>query len=291
MDSRLTVFQITLLTNGHCARRPRQTRVRHTQGRPLFQLQVLHQSPYRTVCGSQTRIVELEDIEIIFSKVFVAWLYTGTLTYAASRDGCSAQQELKELNIALAGGWSCDKHPLVEDEEPPDDLTNFNENAPETWAHLILVGLYILGDRFDAPKFKTLVIQAIIKKEEKTTPPNEAVLYAYAHTSRDSPLRRLLVYIWTYEIRYDRPSYTFEGLPVEFLAAVMVTAGRRLPSQQCKSCFDSALDGNYIQSKAIDDVCHDVDEPPYMRDPCFYHEHKDEDEKQACRAERKESGN
>ncbi|THZ52828.1 hypothetical protein D6C90_00907 [Aureobasidium pullulans] len=247
---------------------------------------------------ARTHIVELEDVHVMLFKIFVAWLYTGKLNYESSDLNIPAKNDFEQLHTILT-----DEHPYEQedDEEDRDDgmpideffLYDFDQEDPETWTYLILCALFVLADRLDVPKLKTLALDTIIGRRRNKGPiPNaSAVLYTYAHTTRNSKLRRLLVHTIAYEVEFKQSHHVWNHWPLEFLTAVMVTNGRRLPAKQCESCFDNALSDNQISDHVIDDVDRTEDKPPFRRDLCFYHEHKDEEEKEACRAEReKQSG-
>lgn len=226
-------------------------------------------------------------------KVFVAWLYTGRIAYESSGSGASSYDDMEKLDIALQ-----EETPYEREEEEDDggkhngednlphfdNLSRFDEVSPLTWTYSILGALFVLSDRLDAAKFKRQVLDAMIERKlEGIIPTNSAVLYAYANTTRKCPLRRLLVHIAAYETSYKASYITWNHLPVEYLTAVMVTMGRRLPVQQCTPCLKTALSDNGIASEDLDDVHEKEDLPPYKRDRCFYHEHRDEEETKACR--------
>ncbi|KAG9675892.1 hypothetical protein KCU95_g4104, partial [Aureobasidium melanogenum] len=248
---------------------------------------------------AQTRVVELEDIHPLLFKIFVAWLYSGRLTYESSDPSTSSCDEFSELNAALYKEYACEKDEDEENDEEDDEddgdddheLSGFQQEDPRTWTYLILVGLFILGDRLDAPRIKRLVIDTIVKKskQQNEAPYGTVVIYAYANTPRKSPLRQLLVHIFAYERSFSRSQNSeLKYLPAEFLAAVMIRMGRRLPFRQCDSCYNNALDANKLTSEDIDDVHKEQDQAPYDHNLCFYHEHKDEEEKNACQAAREE---
>ncbi|KAH0386697.1 hypothetical protein KCU92_g2457, partial [Aureobasidium melanogenum] len=244
---------------------------------------------------AQTRIVELEDIHVVLFRVFVAWLYTDKLVYESSNSDASSVDEFRDLDMALQKETPCEAKEIrdrVDDEHQSKghDLSNFQEKTPESWTYLILVALFVLADRLDVVKFKRRILDAIIKKrtENYDTPNSPAILHAYANTTRNSMLRRLLVHIVAYDEAFT-PAYTaWTHLPVDFLAAVLVTLGRRMPGRQCSDCFAKAFIENNLATTAVDDMREDEDLSPFRRDLCFYHEHKDEEEKDACVAAREE---
>ncbi|THY06360.1 hypothetical protein D6D03_02353 [Aureobasidium pullulans] len=243
---------------------------------------------------AKTNTVELDDVHVLLFKVFVAWLYTGKLTYESSDPSVSAQDEFEKLDTMLD-----DQYPFDREYDPEsfmsmaDDLSEFDAEEPKTWTHTILCALFVLADRLDTPRLKGLVLDAIAGRERcmDILPSDTAILYSYASTTKSSPLRRLMVHIAAYTSSFSQSSCIWNHLPLEFLTAVLVTLGRRLPEKQCKSCFDGAIYANGMSDRVIDDVDKTEDNPPFRRNLCFYHEHKDEEEKEACRAEReKQSG-
>ncbi|KAH0337835.1 hypothetical protein KCU81_g7920, partial [Aureobasidium melanogenum] len=246
---------------------------------------------------AQTRVVELEDIHPLLFKIFVAWLYSGRLTYESSDPSTSSRVEFSELNAALNKEYPCEEDEDEEEDEKDDgdkkdELADFQEEDSRTWSYLILTGLFILGDRLDAPRLKRSILDTIVKKINQTrkVPFGTVVIYAYANTPKKSPLRQLLVHIFAYEKSFSRSpkNSKLKYLPAEFLAAVMIRMGRRLPFRQCDSCYERALDANKLTSEDIDDVHKEEDQAPYDHNLCFYHEHKDEEEKNACQAAREE---
>lgn len=246
---------------------------------------------------AQTRIVELEDIRVVLFRVFVAWLYTDELVYESSNSKASAFDEFRDLDMALQEETSHETGESEdrgddEDQSYVDDLSNFQEKTPESWTYLILVGLFVLADRLDAAKFKRQILDAIVKKRLGTcdTPGQPAVILAYANTTRSSMLRRLLVHIVAYDEAFSSAYTAWTHLPVDFLAAVLVTLGRRMPGRQCSECFGRAFIENDLAKTHVDDMHRDEDLAPFRRDICFYHEHEDKDEETACRAAREQDG-
>ena len=103
-------------------------------------------------------------------------------------------------------------------------------------------------------------------------------------------LRRLLVHIVAYDEAFSSAYTAWTHLPVDFLAAVLVTLGRRMPGRQCSECFGRAFIENDLAKTHVDDMHRDEDLAPFRRDICFYHEHEDKDEETACRAAREQDG-
>ncbi|THY74767.1 hypothetical protein D6C86_04445 [Aureobasidium pullulans] len=223
---------------------------------------------------AKTNTVELDDVHVLLFKVF-------------------RKDEFEKLDTMLNDQYPFDREDDPESDMPmTDDLSEFDAEDPTTWTHTILCALFVLADRLDTPRLKVLVLDFIPDRERcmDILPSDTAILYSYANTTKSSPLRRLIVHIAAYTSSFGQSSCTWNHLPPEFLTAVLVTLGRRLPTKQCKSCFDDALQDNGISDRVIDDVDRTEDMPPFRRDICFYHEHKDEEEKETCRAEREKQG-
>lgn len=245
---------------------------------------------------AQTRIVELEDVHVVLFRVFVAWLYTDKLLYESSNSNASSVDEFRDLDMELQKETPCEaeeSRDCVDDEDQwckSNDLSNFQEKIPESWTYLILVGLFVLADRLHAVRFTRQILDTIIKKrtENYDIPDSSAIIHAYANTTRNSMLRRLLVHVIAYDEAFSSAYTAWTHLPVDFLAAVLVTLGRRMPGTQCSDCFGQAFIANNLATTTVDDMCQDEDISPFRHDVCFYHEHKDEEEKKACQAAREE---
>ncbi|KAG9581764.1 hypothetical protein KCU77_g12695, partial [Aureobasidium melanogenum] len=249
---------------------------------------------YGSIKWHKRRLAELHQSTLFTNgHLFVAWSYTGNIAYNSS-SGASSYDDMEKLDTALREEYSYEQkersnQSVSKDEDDAIDyFSDVEEEAPESWTHLILGALFVLGDSLASASFKGQVLDTIVKRnmEIARQPDASTILCAYANTTKDSPLRQLLVHIVAYDAIFDKSHDIWEHYPVEFLTAVMVTLGRRLPSEQCKSCFKEAVDSNKIRSKYIDDVYVKKDQPPYRRDFCFYHEHEDPEEKNICLAAR-----
>lgn len=233
---------------------------------------------------AQTRKVHLEDVHTILFKVFVAWLYTGKLTYESSNPDVSSHDDMEKFDKAPQ-----EEHPYEVDDGDDDkddedwlenDLSAFDREVPQTWTHLILAA--------DCARFKRQIIDTMVEREQDILPSDSAILFAYANTTRNSPLRRLFVHFFAYEARFRKHYTEWTHLPVDHLAAVMVAMGRRPPARQCSSCYERALGASNITPDKIDDLNEEEDQPPFKRNLCFYHEHNDTEEEEACRMARKQ---
>lgn len=146
--------------------------------------------------------VTITDIDGKLFACFVQWLYTGKI--------------FSRVESSVSKG---------EDMEYEKD---------EEWD--LLIGLYIMGDRLVAPRFKDDLIDAMVEKEvEDETIPMEAAV-VYANTKPGSPLRRLLVDFHVYSYRDQTleqevaAEYDDEA-PKEFyqdVVAAMIKAGQGL---------------------------------------------------------------
>lgn len=66
----------------------------------------------------------------------------------------------------------------------------------------------------------------------------------------------------------------------------MVTNSRRLSDKQCEKCYKNALDDTRVLPCQNDERDPEQDLPPYKTDMCFYHEHPNEEDRDACRRRR-----
>ncbi|KEQ92743.1 hypothetical protein AUEXF2481DRAFT_700512 [Aureobasidium subglaciale EXF-2481] len=231
----------------------------HTRARPYSKDTLCAGSKYfdRALSGpfleAKTHRIELDDISVFY--------------YPKAR----LDQELRTLleEERINKGYTPE-----ELEEKP--AYPFDVKDPSSWLELNLIDLYILGDRLDAPRFRAKIVDAIARQG----PPNIVhIMYLYANLVGRSPLHRLFVHQVAYDQAWARRKKSSEHLLVEFLCDIMTTMGRRLPHRLCKPCHVEGKRANMLNSRNIDDACKEQDIPPYDLDMCFYHEHKDGDEK------------
>ncbi|CAD0112464.1 unnamed protein product [Aureobasidium uvarum] len=182
---------------------------------------------------AQTGIVELEDVHVVLFRVFVAWLYPSKVAYESSDSGASSKDEFAQLNTVLE-----EQHPYeaedYENEDIPvnvsdDDLSKFEGETPQSWTYLVLGAMFVLADRLDAAELKRQTLDFMTRRKIiGIIPSDSAILYAYANTTRKSPLRQLLVNIAAYDTAFMGDHNLYNHLPVEYLSAVMVVMSKRL---------------------------------------------------------------
>lgn len=76
------------------------------------------------------------------------------------------------------------------EDDDVDYLSDFEEEAPESWTYLILGALFVLGDRLDSASFRRKVLDTIVKRNEEIArkPDASIILCAYANTTKKLPV-------------------------------------------------------------------------------------------------------
>lgn len=163
-----------------------------------------------------------------------------------------------------------------------------DEENPESWAFLVFIKLYVFAERFDIHQLRADALDGLATAMNKRwmNISFKAIRFVYLNTTVNSKLRRYIVHCTAYCCKFAGSASEYEKLPVEFLVAVLLTNGRRLPPKQCDECYQRALKSTGLIDLDIDDVCKTQDLAPYRLDMCFYHEHPDEEERKACAARR-----
>lgn len=304
---------------------------------------VVHQSflcaksPYfdKALSGSfqeaTTRFIRLPEFSPILFRIFVAWLYHGSLSYLPTV-GRTVEEDFKSLIIPEGGAEpyvtdqckmqgdpgeeESDSDDSIDDirKSPPghvvvnntgndtaptsesvesteDSVTKTTiplEDDPTTWPFHIIIQLYVLADYLQTRELKADSMNALIDAGEKQMCVEDLneIQYVYNKTPAGSPLRKYMVHHAAYWYPFENDGPTYEILPVEFLAAVMVTNSRRLPEKQCQECHSEAFASTRVLAFQNDERDPEEDLPPYQRDLCLYHEHSDEEEREACRLRR-----
>ncbi|KAH0258793.1 hypothetical protein KCU91_g15613, partial [Aureobasidium melanogenum] len=172
-------------------------------------------------------------------------------------------------------------------------LLDIDEEDASTWPLDIIAKLYILGDYFGVQQFKNNVISAIDGPStwnrglnDADVPTRPLIRFIYDNTPPKSPLRDLIVDLVVYGQIWWESNETWEDLPAEFLAKVMVSLGRRLPPKQCGGCYSRAMTRNGLSEADADRVYLTANDMPQFGDnACFYHEHETEQEREKCRQE------
>jgi hypothetical protein len=177
------------------------------------------------------------------------------------------------------------------DEALPTDKSEYQEDDPTTWSCDVIVRLYVLADRFDIRELRADSLDALNHATTNISAlcHSNVVRYIYMNTSSGSKLRQYIVHCAAYGLAFTEEVPTWLVYPLEFLAAVMVANGRRLPSKHCSECYHAGLMKSPLANSEPDGRKADEDIPPYETDMCFYHEHPDEEERKACRLRRGDS--
>lgn len=178
--------------------------------------------------------------------------------------------------------------------------SKYREDDSATWPYSVFVKLYILADRFDVRGLRADSLDALLNllDVQNATFDSTDIHYIFQNTSAAAKLRRMVIDSTVYRHYFHSDPSQYEELPKEFLAAVMVASSRRLPSQLCKKCHKEALGECDSDDSDDSDSSYDSDDSagedegdiaPYKKDCCLYHEHPDEEEREACRSSRKGS--
>ncbi|KAG9673345.1 hypothetical protein KCU99_g6245, partial [Aureobasidium melanogenum] len=167
----------------------------------------------------------------------------------------------------------------------PTSTVQYEGDDATTWSCDVLIKLYVFSDRFDVRELRADTLDALIIscKSLHGIQAQRYIHHTWMNTSIKSKLREYVVHHIAYTWAFDQPASVYETLPAEFLAAVMVTNSRRLPSKLCSLCHKKATKPFKDLPK---DMCKKKDVAPFDTDLCFYHEHPDEEERKACRLRR-----
>ncbi|TIA26575.1 hypothetical protein D6C81_00644 [Aureobasidium pullulans] len=109
-----------------------------------------------------------------------------------------------------------------------------DEENPESWAFHVFIKLYVFAERFDFRQLRADALDGLATVMDKSwvVPVYGPIQYVYMNKTANSKLRRYLVHRTAYRRTVTESASEFEKYPVEFLAAVLVTNGRRLPVKQ-----------------------------------------------------------
>lgn len=305
---------------------------------------VVHQSflcvksPYfdKALSGSfqeaTTRFIRLPEISPILFRIFVAWLYHGSLSYLPL-PGRTIDEDFKSLEVTEenleqsfvpehkvqddASDTESDRDDsadntvrtssdavVVDDsgsdtasatesvEEPASSAIEHLhclEDDPTSWSYHVLIQLYVLADYFQIRELKADCLDALVHARRKQTNRIQwtDIKYIYNETPADSPLRKYVVHEVVYREAFIEDGSSYAGMPAEFLAAALVASSRRLPVKLCSNCYKEALEVTPVSESQHDERHSQEDLPPYETDLCFYHEHPDDEEREACRLRRK----
>lgn len=265
---------------------------------------ICHESPYfkKAFTGSfleaDTGTVELEDVPAPLFSIFVIWLYCHKIVYATSDDTTTIRQDFQKLlcNVSelqddaeqeqLSGNAERRTVPQREMEFAVDP----DGQAPGTWPLDVLSMLYVLGDRFDVPEFRNTVMDAIwecVFQPRWLYVTAHSIRYIYQNTPQKSHLRDAIIHIAAYHQRWEETLDDWQDTPNEFLHAVSVTMGRRLPYRLCSDCHSEAIRDNCIKSVSLPGKHETEDKAAFAFDKCFYHDHTPGITREACRRQSK----
>ncbi|KAH0014703.1 hypothetical protein KCU78_g8534, partial [Aureobasidium melanogenum] len=167
----------------------------------------------------------------------------------------------------------------------------YKEDDPTTWNCDVLIRLYVFADRFDIRQLRADSLDALVNINDDRADIQDPlyVRYIYQNTPAKSKLREYTIHYTAYNHNFTpKEVHEWETCPKEFLVAVMVLNSRRLPYKQCSDCYEEAAEYWYEEDSMSGVPSKEADLPPYERDMCYYHEHLDEDERDACHIGRRE---
>jgi hypothetical protein len=174
----------------------------------------------------------------------------------------------------------------------PVSKPRYVEDDPNHWPCEVLIKLYVLADRFDIRELRADSMDTLI--HATTTGKGllcrlEVIRFVYQNTPPKSKLREYLAHCAAYGLAFSEEDSEWTKYPVEFLVTVMITNSRRLPDKLCRDCYEGALEYVPVSESHSDGRDSDEDLPPYETDLCFYHEHPNKSDQQACRRRRRKS--
>ncbi|KAG9750926.1 hypothetical protein KCU73_g6459, partial [Aureobasidium melanogenum] len=276
---------------------------------------------------SITRFIQLPDVSPVLFRIFVAWIYHDTLVYlppsktTIDEDFKSlriTEKDLEQQPTLHSESQYKANNNGSDSEDSDDDVTgpSLNATMPEasiqdtgsapgstngstpartvqfeeedftTWSCDVLIKLYVFADRFDVRQLRISTLDALIATVDEPWD-SLYVRYIYMNTPTESKLRDFAVQHTAYRCQFSVEGDGWGTYPHEFLEAVMITNGRRLPYKQCDECYKKAIEGLEEEDFLSGGLSREEDLPSYEIDPCFYHEHLDEEEHEACRVRRK----
>ncbi|KAI5203800.1 hypothetical protein AUEXF2481DRAFT_36120 [Aureobasidium subglaciale EXF-2481] len=219
---------------------------------------------------SQTCTIFIEDVSICLFEIFKNCVTEKRLF--------SKNKNLKADLIREFGDQSCS--------ESETHSEGLKLKSPQTWPFHILIKIYILADYLNTAIVRRAILDAMILKHENSVHVIgiPQIKLAYDYTYEGSPLRKLLVHVYAYDTVIFPDPRRYRDLPVEFLAAVMVTMGTKKPDRLCNDCYRRSLLLSVLGDRP--DNLHDsVDGPPWEEmDSCVYHEHPVEEGGKTCKA-------
>ncbi|KAK6001450.1 hypothetical protein QM012_002781 [Aureobasidium pullulans] len=282
---------------------------------------------------SITRSIELPDVSPILFRIFVAWIYHGTLVYFLPSD-TTIDNDLDSLKITendleqktvyqskapnneesnsdnsgnsipdltvvnytssviASAGRNHDRSSALRSTDTASSTKEpkYQGDDPTSWPYSVFVRLYILADRFDVRSLRADCLDALLNflGTDHATFDSKDIHYIFQNTSAASRLRRLVIDHTVYYFKFESDAFKYEELPKEFLATVMVASSRRMPLQLCGRCHKASVKEDYDSDDSYDED-DEGDIAPFEKDPCLYHEHPNDEEREACRLRRESS--
>lgn len=127
------------------------------------------------------------------------------------------------------------------------------------------------------------VVTSKLQRDEYLAP-RECIKYAFSNLPSHSQLTQFFINDYGYN------GFLFVGLhelPMDFLVGVMRIMMGRTPLRQCKGCYSKAKAENAWQGLNAAALAKGRDRDPFEHDRRFYHEHGSDEERQACKGERR----
>jgi hypothetical protein len=208
-----------------------------------------------------------------------------------SDDAISDEEVTEPVSVIVIANTS-DHHTPTSSESTNEPLSSstpsYQGEHPDGWPCAVLVKLYVLADRFDVRELRTDSLDTLIRatEDDVSVCRSNIIRYIYLNTPPGSKLRTYVVHLAAFGLAFSEDISVWTTYPAEFLAAVMIKNSRRLPDKQCKTCYGDALEEKFMLAHEIGERNTEQDLPPYATDLCFYHEHLNKEEREACRLRR-----
>lgn len=251
------------MTHFHIPHQTRRQESLKITEKDLEQNPILHSDPHNE---SSTKYHNSEDSDDNMTGLSTGTTLPGTSVYEASSGSGSGSTNRSTSTRTV----------------------QYEEDDPTTWDHDVLIKLYVFADRFDIRRLRADSLDALIgvvDNSRKIWDPLY-IRFIYTNTPSQSGLRKYTVERTAYRCSVSVKDAEWETCPREFLEAVMITNGRRLPYKQCHECYYNAMADLEEEDFLSGGLSRHQDLPSYERDPCFYHEHSDDEAHEACRKRR-----
>lgn len=241
---------------------------------------------------SHAKAVYLEDASAIVVNIVVAWLYTGRVHYIPEHvSGQEAVNHTASTQASLSREMSPSGRALGVPE-----VDNSGQYDLE-----LLVDLYVFADRYMLQALKKDLLPHISMRlqfndcwlPEFGEDNLKLLQYIWTTLPRNSGLKILILDVWAFDFGWNMNDELAELLPTELWTGLIKKVFTRLPDRFCKTCVGEACD--YRQEEhwqfehwvdgtlELDTAGKEV--TPFDFDMCIYHEHQDDAEREACKAE------